>query len=39
LWRVFATLLIDFPKKDRRHFMEIVLRIAEEIDKKSEAAE
>ena len=35
----FATLLIDFPKEDRRQFMEIVLRIADEIDKKSEAAE
>jgi hypothetical protein len=32
-------LLIELPKEDRREFMEAVLRLADEIDKKSEAAE
>jgi hypothetical protein len=32
-------LLIELPKEDRREFMEAVLRLADEIDEKSEAAE
>jgi hypothetical protein len=35
----FSMLLIELPKVDRREFMEAVLRLADEIDKKSEAAE
>jgi hypothetical protein len=35
----FSMLLIELPKEDRREFMEAVLRLADEIDKKSEAAE
>jgi len=40
LWLEFyATLLIGLPKEDRKRFMKIVLKVAEDMDKEIEAAE
>ena len=38
LWAEFyATLLVGIPKEDREKFMEIVLKVAEEMEKEIEA--
>ena len=40
LWAEFyAALLIGLPKEDRKRFMKIVLKVAEEMDKEIEAVE
>jgi hypothetical protein len=40
LWAEFyATLLIGLPKEDRKKFMKIVLKVAEDMDKEIEAVE
>jgi len=40
LWAEFyATLLIGLPKEDRKKFMKIVLKVAEDMDKEIEAIE
>jgi len=40
LWAEFyATLLFGLPKEDRKRFMDIVLKVAEDMDKEIEAFE